>query len=167
MATAAIMNTLAVVTNSASPSASIVEAIWAITTTSAGLSPEIVPRYPPARAITKQAAKFPNSTRPTPSEEYGASGPENMKLPNAIWAASSPRPEVKPAESAGTALADTASARSSDARFRSEDPKVTTSRGRSPRRGGDLPFPVRPGIREEGTGRSRHPDQGRTCRKGF
>ncbi len=127
------MNTVAVVTNNASPSAPMVEAIWAITITTAGLSPEIVPRYPPARAMTKQAAKFPNSTKPTPSEEYGDSSPENMKLPNAIWATSSPRPEVKPADSAGTALADMASARSSEARLRNEDTNVTTLSGRNSR----------------------------------
>ena len=54
--------------------------------------------------MTRQAAKFPNSTRPTPWEEYGANGPEYMKLPKATWATSRPRPEVNPAESAGTAF---------------------------------------------------------------
>ena len=121
MATAPIMSAPAVVTNSASPSASTVEPIRAMTITRAGDSPAIAPRKPPASAMTRQAAKFPNSTRPTPWEEWGAKAPEKMKLPKATWATSSPRPEVNPADNAGTVFAYRMSARSSDASSRSED----------------------------------------------
>ena len=69
VATAPIMSALAVVTNSASPSASMVEPIRAITITRAGDNPAIAPRKPPASATSKQAAKFPNNTSPTPWEE--------------------------------------------------------------------------------------------------
>ena len=71
VATALIMSATTVVTNSVSPSAliEIEDPNSAITITSAGDRPAIAPRYPLARAIIRHAAKFPNSTRPTPWEE--------------------------------------------------------------------------------------------------
>ena len=127
-ATAPIMSATVVVTKRVSPSAPIVAPTCAITMTSAGDSPDIAPRKPPARAMTRQAAKFPNSTRPTPWEEYGASGPENIRLPKATCATSSARPEVRPAASAGAAFAEKVSARNSEARLRSSDVNVAGSR---------------------------------------
>ena len=66
---ALIIRAAAVVTKSASPSASMVNPMAAMTITSAGESPAIAPRKPPARAKTRHAAKFPNRISPMPWEE--------------------------------------------------------------------------------------------------
>ena len=101
------------VINPVSPPVPTVEAIRAITTTIAGDSPEIAPRNPPSNAMIRQAAKFPNSTSPTPWETKGARGPEKMKAAKAISATSRFRPEVIPADSAGNAFGPRKSKRNS------------------------------------------------------
>lgn len=115
VATALRMSAPETVTNKASPSASIVEPNAAMPMTSAGDSPAIAPRYPDAMAMIRQAAKFPNSTRPTPCDVYGASAPENMNVAKATCEAISPSPEVRPADRLATVFPAERSARRSAA----------------------------------------------------
>ena len=107
------MSATATLTNSASPSACTLEAMTAMAMTSAGDMAAMVPRNPPARAMVRQAAKLPNSTRPTPWEANGARAPENMKVAKAMWDTSSPNPDVAPAEKAAMAFREAISAQSS------------------------------------------------------
>ena len=94
----------AIVANRTSPSRAS-DPLTTASTMSVGTGgAETAPGKPLLRAITRQAAKQPNRTRPTPWEAYGARGPEKTSIARGTSPTTTLTPDTQPTVKASSVL---------------------------------------------------------------